>query len=202
MEPTNLSFFASVVSLFFVFNSIGQVPVFIAILAPYDHARQKRIIVRELLIALAIILLFIFFGSDILRLLGITESIIGIVGGLLLVIIALQMIFPPPGSETQGLPRHEPLIIPLAMPGLAGPGSIATVMVFASKSGVMFTAAAFFLAWIPSLILLLASSYLKYLLGEKGLKAVERLGGMLICLIGSKMFVLGIMKAVQEHFNI
>ena len=64
MEPTNLSFLASVVSLFFVFNSIGQVPVFIAILAPYDHARQKRIIIRELLIALVIMLLFIFFMNQ------------------------------------------------------------------------------------------------------------------------------------------
>ena len=112
------------------------------------------------------------------------------------------MIFPSAEQQTKGLPRHEPMIVPLAMPGLAGPGSIATVMVFAAQSGSFFTAGAFILAWIPSFLLILASSYIKYLLGEKGLQAVEKLGGMLICLIGINMFTMGILEMVNEYFII
>jgi multiple antibiotic resistance protein len=196
-----ISIFSLAFSLFFIFNSMGQVPVFMAVLAPYDAKRQRKIIFRELVIALAIILLFVFFGSGILNALHISKHTIGVVGGLLLLIIALQMIFPKDSpSATKGLPRHEPMIVPLAMPGLAGPGSIAAVMIYASKVGAFFTAGAFILAWIPSLILLLASSYLKHLLGEKGLQALEKLGGMLIALIGAQMITFGIMELVKDHF--
>ncbi|HRW58991.1 MAG TPA: MarC family protein [Chlamydiales bacterium] len=198
-QQQSMSFITTAISLFFVFNSIGQVPVFLALLAPYDHARQKKIIVRELIIALVILLMFIFFGNEILLVLGINQSIIGIAGGLLLVLIALTLIFPK-HDDTEGLPKHEPLIVPLAIPGLAGPGTIASVMLFANQAGTLVTAAAFFLAWIPSFILILSASYIKKFLGEKGMQAVERIGGMIICLIGVNMLTKGIVELVKLNF--
>lgn len=191
------------ISIFFVFNAIGQMPIFLAILAPFDPDRQRKIIIRELVIALVILLAFNFFGEKILAALRITKSTIGIAGGLLLVIIAINLIFPKnEQSILTSSSKREPLIIPLAIPGLAGPGSIATVMIFATQYGHFISAGAILAAWIPSLILLLSSSYVKKYLGEKGLQAVEKFGGMLIWLIGIEMFATGVIDLVKTSFMI
>jgi multiple antibiotic resistance protein len=95
------------------------------------------------------------------------------------------------------------MIIPLAIPVITGPGTITMVMSFSHQTGnPMMVAAAGFCAWLPSLIILLLGSYIKKILGDKGLIAVERLGGMLVCLIGINMTTTGIMHLVQNHFKI
>ncbi len=194
------SFIKIAVSLFIVLNAVGQIPLFIAILAPYDAKRQKVIILRELSFALAILLLFNFCGNEVLDVLGITKSIIGIAGGILLFLISLTMIFPKE-KDLKGLPSHEPIFVPLAMPVITGPGAIAMIMLFAQQTGRPFmVAAAAILAWIPSLLILLIASYIRNFLGEKGLQAVERLGGMIVCLIGIQMFSKGVIEMVKVNF--
>ena len=196
-----MSFISIAVSLFLVFNATGYVPVFMAVLAPYSHERQKKIIIREVVIAFVIIVCFIFFGATILELIGISKAIIGLAGGLLLIIIALNLIFPKEDeSVKKQKPKREPFLVPLAMPGLAGPGTIAATMLFATQYGTFTTAAAFTAAWVPSLIILYLSSYLKKYLGEKGLHAIEKFGGMLLSLIGMKMFAYGIIELVKDNF--
>ncbi|MBN1915357.1 MAG: MarC family protein [Parachlamydiales bacterium] len=194
-----LSFPAMVVTIFFTFNSIGQVPVFIALLAKYDLKTQRRIIIRELLIAFFVLLLFILFGEYVLFSLQITRETIGIVGGILLFLIALDLLFPKAPS-VEGMPHHEPLIVPLAVPGLAGPGSITYMMLYSTQYGIFETTAALFCAWIPSLLLLLASSQVKRFLGTKGVLAVEKLGGMIIAFIGVQILTNGVIKVVTENF--
>src|SRR5579871_6150658 len=105
--------FAMAFSLFFVLNSLGNVPLFVGLLTKFEVRRQRQIIFRELLIALFILLLFNFFGDDILRLLGISQPVLGVAGGTLLFIIALGMIFPRPIDNHESK-RSEPLIVPLA----------------------------------------------------------------------------------------
>ena len=188
------------VSLFLILNAVGQIPLFISILAPYEHKKQQLIIIRELFIALGLLILFNFFGKEVLHLLGISNSIIGMAGGILLFLIAITMIFPKE-EKPSGLPIHEPLVIPLAIPVITGPGAIATVMLFAMKTGrPTYVLGAILIAWVPSLLILLASSYLKKILGVKGLIAVQRLGGMIVCLIGIQMFSTGIINLVKENF--
>jgi multiple antibiotic resistance protein len=196
----DMSFIKIAVSIFIVMNAVGQIPLFIAILAPYEARRQKIIILRELIFALVLLLLFTFFGNEILDIIGITRSIIGIAGGILLFLIALSMIFPKE-KTTEGMPRHEPMFVPLAMPVISGPGSIAMLMLFAQETGRPFmVAGAVILAWIPSVLVLLVSSYIRNFLGEKGLQAVERLGGMIVCLIGIQMFSSGVISLIKENF--
>lgn len=200
--PENPSFFTIASAIFFVLNATGQIPLFLALLARFDQKRQMRIILRELTIALGILLLFTFFGDAALRVLGITRPIIGIAGGVLLFLISLGMIFPKANGGTEEL-KHEPMIIPLAIPVITGPGAITTVMLYAHETGSsMLVAGAVIAAWIPSLIILLLGSYIKQLLGEKGLVAVERLGGMLVCLIGVQMFASGTLTLVKDYFHI
>ncbi len=192
-----MAFWAKVLSLFLVMNAIGNIPLFVGLLARYDLKRQREIILRELSIALFILLLFNFFGDDILELLGISQPIIGIAGGILLFIIALSMIFPRERSEEISL--RDPLIVPFAMPIIAGPGSITTVMIFADHiQNHWLMSLIIICAWIPSLLLLLAASNIKYLLGEKGLTACERLGGMLICLFAVQMFTSNAIDLVKK----
>ncbi len=202
MHPGNetASVFSIALSIFVVFNALSFMPLMMALLAHYDAARQKKIIVRECLIALGILLLFTFFGTKVLEVIGIPHPIMNVAGGVLLFLISLTMIFPPNPSDTKGLPRHEPFIVPIAMPGLAGPGSIATVIVFSNQVGILETTFATLIAWFPSFVILYLSSYIKNYLGEKGIQAVERLGGFLICLIGTKMILSGIFSMIKENF--
>lgn len=119
-------------------------------------------------------------------------------------LISLSMIFPKPGpKKTEEALAIEPMIIPLAIPIIAGPGAITAVMLYSHETGSRFlVAGATIVAWIFSLIILLLGSYLKEILGEKGLLAVERLGGMLVCLIGMQMLTNGVMSLVKEYFSL
>lgn len=190
-------------AIFFVLNATGQIPLFLAMLAQFDHARQMKIIVRELFIALLILLLFTFCGDSVLVVLGISQPIIAVAGGILLFLISLSMIFPKESKDGTEKLKHEPMIIPLAIPVITGPGAITTVMMYAHETGnSILVASAAFAAWVPSLIILLAGSFIKRILGEKGLIAVERLGGMLVCLIGIQMFTSGTFRLISEYFEI
>ena len=185
-------------SLFFVLNSLGNVPLFVGLLTQFEIKRQRQIIFRELLIALFILLLFNFFGDDVLKLIGISQPVLGVAGGTLLFIIALGMIFPRP-VDNHDPKRSEPLIVPLAIPIVAGPGAITTVMVYAEQlHNVWVTSLVILLAWIPTFIVLLLSSNVKYFLGKKGLLACQKLGGMLISLIAVQMICTGITSVLQE----
>lgn len=198
------SFLTITAAIFFVLNATGQIPLFLAMLARFDHKRQLRIITRELVVALVILMIFIFFGDKVLEVLGITRPIIAIAGGILLFLISLTMIFPKSVKDDGDKAlAQEPMIIPLAIPVITGPGAITTVMLYAHETGnAMMVAGAAFCAWVPSLIILLLGSFIKKGLGEKGLVAVERLGGMLVCLIGIQMLTSGILLLVRDYFKI
>ncbi len=202
MQLSAESFTTIAFTIFFVLNATGQIPLFLAMLGRFDQKRQLRIITREMIVALLILLLFTFFGDWILKVLGISQPVIAVAGGILLFLISLTMIFPKPNNPQEAF-TQEPMIIPLAIPVITGPGAITTVMTYAHETNnPMLVAIAAFCAWVPSLVVLLLGSYIKNLLGERGLMAVERLGGMLVCLIGINMFVTGLLKIVKEFFHI
>jgi len=193
-----MSYFAMVFSLFFVMNALGSIPLFVSLLSKFDVKRQRKIIVRELLIALFILMLFNFFGDQVLKTLGISQPVIGVAGGTLLFIIALGMIFPRP-SENHESKRVEPLIVPLAIPLVAGPGAIATVMIYAEQfQNAWSMSLIILLAWIPTFIILLLSSNIKHILGPKGIIACQKLGGMLISMISVQMICTGLSCLLQE----
>ncbi len=188
-----MSIISAATSLFFVLNSLGNVPFFVSILNGYPVKRQRKIIAREMLIALFILLLFNFFGEQILSVLGINRCVMGIAGGTLLFLISLSMIFPKP--KTAKLPSREPFIFPLALPVVAGPGAITAVMIYSQQdSSSLWMVTPLLIAWGLSALVLLASSNIKVFLGQKGLIACERLGGMIISLIAVQMFTQGLVE--------
>ena len=140
-----------------------------------------------------------FFGEAVLKGIGISEGTLGISGGIILLLIALTMIFPKHSND--GLPGHEPFIVPIAIPGMAGPGSITAVMLYSNTFAQAWATPVIIIgALIPSLLLLLLASNIKYLVGEKGLVAFERLGGLLICFIAIQMIASGTIKLVKDNF--
>ena len=188
-------------SLFFMINVLGNIPLYLSLLARYSPKKQRLILIREFGIAFILLLLFNFFGNAIFNVLGISEHILGMAGGILLLLISITMIFPKDSKNKE--PKHEPLIVPLATPIIAGPASITTVILFASRLDNSFLMTLIiFGALLVSCGIALLSPFFKYGLGEKGLMAFERLGGMIVALIAVQMFASGAIEMVKASFNL
>jgi MarC family membrane protein len=181
-------------SLFLLMDSLGNIPLFISFLKGIEPQRQRIIILRELVIALFIIILFSFFGEGLTKFLNIQNDTIQIAGGIILFLFCLRMIFPQAHDPNEDLPHTaEPLIVPLAVPLIAGPAVLAAVMIYAKEAHNSWTMiGAILIAWSASLVILLASSFLKKILGWRGILALERLMGLILILISVQMFLSGI----------
>ncbi len=189
------------VALFFVINVLGNIPLYLSLLGRYSIQKQRLILLREFGFALVILLLFNYFGSGIFNVLGINEHILGMAGGILLLLISITMIFPSEDKEKG--PQHEPMIVPLATPVIAGPGSITAVMLYSSRvESPLLMTGIICGAMVVSCAIALLSSFFKYGLGEKGLVAFERLGGMIVALIAVQMFATGAIELVKTSFSL
>jgi multiple antibiotic resistance protein len=190
---------AATATLFFVMDPLGNIPVFNAVLSRFTPQRRAQITARELVIALVILLTFLFAGTAILDFLGLSQPSLSIAGGVLLFIIALRMIFPVAASEVAS-ERDEPLIVPLAMPMVAGPSTIAILLLLSSTEPerIWEWCTALVIAWSVTTVLLTASPFLLRVLGDRGLRALERLMGMLLVLLATQMLLDGVREFVQS----
>ncbi|GAB4186630.1 MAG: YhgN family NAAT transporter [Simkaniaceae bacterium] len=193
--------FSIAFSLFLLMDPIGNIPIYILLLKEIDPARQKKIILRELVIALGIIIGFRFIGKGLLDFLGISEPTILLAGGLILFIISIRMIFPP--ERTAKSPEfigEEPFIVPLAIPLVAGPSVLSAVIIYSNQIDKPFLLiTAIVIAWIATTIILLSATFLKRILGQRGIAAMERLMGLILILISSQMFLNGLRLFLQQH---
>ena len=173
-------------------DSIGNIPIFVAVLKEIHPRRQRLIIIRELCIALAIMILFFFVGDLVLNLLGIQQSAVMIAGGIILFLIAIRMIFPVKKDLEKGAIDEEPFIVPLAVPLIAGPAVLAAIMIYSGQEKDLLVLSAIIIAWFISTVVLLSASFLKKILGKRGMIACERLMGLILTLIAIEMFLNGI----------
>ena len=186
--------FAVAVTLFLIMDPLGNIPIFLSVLAKVAPERRRKILIRELFVALAVMLVFLFAGPPILKVLGLSSEAVTIAGGLVLMIIAIRMIFPSRGGimgDEEG--DEEPLVVPLAVPLIAGPSVLAT-LVLLTESGpdrTIYWLAALFGAWLLTAVILLSSQFFFRMLGNRGLKAVERLMGMILVSISVQMLLNG-----------
>ena len=193
-----MSLFSLAFSLFLLMDSVGNIPFFLVLLKNLEPKRQRRIIIRELIIALFVIILFVFLGAKLLDFLQITDCAIEISGGVILFLICLKMIFPTSEDKTSPSKEQEPFIVPLAIPLVAGPAVLAAVIVHAKQSNILTMIGAIFIAWIGSFFVLFFSSYLRTILGWRGLAALERLMGLILIIISIQMLLTGIQKFVAS----
>ncbi len=180
-------------ALFLLMDPIGNIPFYISFLKKVEPHRQKVVIFRELLIALFIIIAFNFLGTALMQFLHVSNDTIQIAGGLILFLLCLKMIFPPPHDSNENLPHEtEPFIVPLAVPLIAGPSVLAAVMIYSEQETGLVMLGAILLAWAASLLILLGASFLKTVLGWRGIMALERLMGLVLILIAVQMFLSGL----------
>ncbi len=184
---------SAVVLLFLVIDPFGNVPFFVAALQPVAADRRRRLIVRELVVAFAVMVAFLFAGQPLLALLGISEPALTIAGGVILFLIALRMVFPSPGRSFQEKVDDEPFIVPLAIPYIAGPSVLAVELLLMSREPDRWREwlLAIFLAWAATAIIVFFGSRLAERLGARGLVAIERLMGMVLVAISVQMFLTG-----------
>ncbi len=184
---------AVAVTLFFVMDPLGNIPIFNAVLSRFDARTRSKIVARELTIALAILLVFLFAGNPVMQFLGLTQPTLSLSGGILLFIIALRMIFPlrAMGDEEAVI---DPFIVPLAMPLVAGPSTIAILLLQSSQhpERIWDWCVALLLAWIATTAILSFSPWLMKALGDRGVHALERLMGMLLVMLSVQMFLDGV----------
>lgn len=188
-----MSILSAAVILTLIMDPIGNAPIFKAVLGSLPTGRRLRIIVRELLIALAVLALFLFFGPQLLNAMKLTPPALGIAGGVVLFLVAIRMIFPGAGVAITVEGDDEPFIVPLAMPMIAGPATITMVVLFTTREPdrVMDWLAALLIAWGISAAVLVASDFLLARIGDRGQRALVRLMGMILTAIAVQMLLNG-----------
>ena len=186
---------SAAILLFLIMDPLGNIPLFLSLLRNVAPERRRRVMVRELLIALAVLFAFLFGGSYVLRALQLRPESISIAGGIVLFLIGVKMIFPPrEGGIFGGAPGTEPFIVPLAIPGVAGPSAMAALMLMTNSEPGRTAdwSIALFCAWLATAFILLSSTYLFRWLGTSVLTALERLMGMLLVALSVQMFLDGV----------
>jgi MarC family membrane protein len=185
---------SAVITLWLIMDPLGNVPVFLAVLKRVPPERRRKVLVREVLIAYVVLILFMLVGDRALALLQIKQETISIAGGIVLFLIALRMIFPSPEGIFGALPDREPMIFPLAVPMLAGPSALATVLLLGAQFPTrMFewTAALAVATAVTALVLGLADR-LQRTLGEPVVAAFERLMGLILAALAVEMLLSGL----------
>lgn len=194
-----MSLLSAAVLLFFVMDPLGNVPLFLSALRRVDPARHHRIIVRELLIALAVMIGFLFVGRYLLQVLGVSSAALTAAGGVILLLIALRMIFPDSERSLREEVEGEPFVVPLAVPYTAGPSVLATEVLLMSGEPARWPVwlGAVALAWLATAVILYLASDFRKLLGERGLTALERLMGMVLVIVAVEMLMQGIAQFLR-----
>ncbi len=179
-------------------DPIGNTILFAAILDGVDKDRKSRVIIRELLISLFILLFFLYFGRYLLDLLQVKEPALSIAGGIVLFIISMKLIFPPKEGLWPGDSEGEPFIVPLATPMIAGPSAIAIVLLMASSASAdMYSwSAAVFISWMLTSIILLLSNIITRRLGSRLISGIQKLMGMILTVISVQM----LLSALERYF--
>ena len=193
-----MTIFSAAMLLFLVMDPFGNIPLFLAALKGVDSGRRQKIIVRELLIALVLLVFFLFGGKYILSALQISESALSAAGGTVLLLIAVKMVFPAIRHSSAEEVEGEPFVVPLAVPYVAGPSALASVLLIMNREPARWPEwlGALLIAWFASGLIILLSGVLSRVLGDKILIAIERLMGMILVAIAIQMIMTGIAKFI------
>ena len=190
--------------LFLILDPLGNIPVFLSVLKPLPPKRQRIVLARELLIALVVLMGFLWAGKYALDMMHLRQESVAIAGGIVLFLIGIRMIFPRPEGLMGELPGGEPFIVPLAIPLVAGPSGMAAVMLMGSNEPTRLWdwSMALMIAWGATAVILFSATVLYKWLGRSALTALERLMGMLLVAISVQMVLDGIGTYLKLQPNI
>jgi small neutral amino acid transporter SnatA (MarC family) len=197
---THGSFLSAAFLLLLVFDPFGNTPIVAALLKEVPPVRRWRVVLRECAIAYVVLVLFLFFGQHVMSFMQLSETSLGISGGVVLFLISLRMTFPPPGGSVFGDSKGgEPFIVPLAVPAIAGPSAMAMVMLLVSREPQRLWEwfGALSLAMVASTVVLLAAGKLIDVLGERVLSAIEKLMGLILSALAIEMLLRGVHSFIK-----
>jgi small neutral amino acid transporter SnatA (MarC family) len=190
----NDSFISAVLLLLLVCDPLGNIPIFVSALRDVPQQRRLVIVLRECLIAFVVLTTFVFAGRPFLETLGLSDTSLQIGGAVVLMLVALRMVFPTPEGVYGSSPGGEPFIVPLAVPAIAGPSALATVMLLVSKNPARWPewVAAIAVVMVVSALVLVFAGRLQALLGERATLAFERLMGLVLAAIAVELLLRGV----------
>ncbi len=185
---------STVVIFFLVTNPIGNAPAILSMVKEFDFAHQRRILLREVIIALMIAIFFQFFGElFFMKLLNVRNYTTNLTGGILLLLTAIGMVFPSQQSMQEQHLKKEPFIVPIATPLLSGPGLLTIIMLKASQTDSnMAIFISILIAWVGVALVLMMAPYLQKILKRRGMLALEQLMGMVLIMMSIEMIVKGV----------
>ncbi|MGZ5267588.1 MAG: MarC family protein [Caldimonas sp.] len=191
-----LSFLSAFILLLLVLDPFGSLPIFIPVMRTVPAARRRWVALREVAIAFAVLCLFMFFGEAFLRVMHLSERSLEVAGGVILLMVSIRMIFSQ-GGGVYGVPEgKEPLIFPLAVPLLAGPSAMATVLLLASRQPerVVEWVGALACAMAVSGLVLVGCARIRRWLGDSVVSALEKLMGLVLTAIAVEMILAGLKR--------
>ena len=189
----NYTFVSATILLILITDPVGNIPIFANALRHVEPARRPLVILREILIAFVLLLTFMFIGEGFFRVMNLSALSLQIGGGVILFLIALRMIFPPPTTQVAEEVR-EPLIVPLAVPAIAGPSALATVLLLVSQQPDkrMEWIAALCVTMLVSAVVLVLAERIQRVAGDRFVVALERLMGLVLVAVAIEMMLRGI----------
>jgi MarC family membrane protein len=196
---TTYTFWSATILLLLITDPIGNIPIFANALKPVPPARRPWVILREIMIAFVLLLTFMFVGEGFLRVMNLSELALQIGGGVILFLIALRMVFPPPPRPDEEQ-LQEPLIVPLAVPAIAGPSALATVLLLVSQQPDrrMEWIGALCITMAVSAVVLVSAERIQRFIGDRLVTAVERLMGLVLVSVAVEMLLRGIKTFVLQ----
>lgn len=189
-----MSTLSATVLLILIMDPFGNLPVFVAALKEVQPERRWRVLLRELVVALVVLLTFLLAGRYVMSLLHISTPALSIAGGVILLLVSLRMVFPAEAEARGQGAAGEPFIVPMAVPLIAGPAAMTMLLILVSTdpSRLLDWVVALTLGWLVVSTVLLLSGFIQRLLGQKGLRAMVRLMGMILIVLAVQMFLNGV----------
>jgi len=195
----NYTFWSATILLVLITDPVGNIPIFANALKHVAPERRPWVILREIMIAFVLLLTFMFVGERFLQVMNLSELALQIGGGVILFLIALRMVFPPAESADPEQ-MEEPLIVPLAVPAIAGPSALATVLLLVSQQPEkrLEWIAALCVTMAVSAVVLVSSEHIQRIIGRRPVVAIERLMGLVLVSVSIEMLLRGIKTFVQQ----
>ena len=192
--------FSASILLLLVLDPFGNLPIVVSITSRMPRERRVPIVLRECLVAYLLLIAFLAGGRTFMEWLQLSDVSLAIAGGIILFLIAMRMVFPTAEGVFGDLRDGEPFLVPLAVPAIAGPSAMATVMLMASRDP------AHLWTWVLALtiamgvttVVLLAAPRLQAALGERGVIAFERLMGLVLTAVAVQMLLNGVREFVAQ----
>lgn len=194
----DITLFSMTLILFTIIDPLGNISSFLSLVNGIERKRILWVLTREMLIALALMIFFNFVGEYILDILEVQLVTVRLSSAVILFLTAIKIIFPATNSLRANFPSGEPFIIPLAVPLIAGPSLLATIMLFAAQEpSISFMLAAIILAWIAAFVIFASARFLHHYLGNSGLLACEKLMGMILVMLAIQRFMEGVNEFIK-----